>query len=166
MFKSCSSCNELKSFTEFNKDAAHATGHKAKCKVCTSLHYQKNKRAILARNKKYVQRTQYAKNRRKIDPCFRIAQNLRVRLYRFIKSHGSNISAIRELGCTLENLKFHLESMFQSGMTWENYGKWEIDHIIPLSSAKTKEDLVALCYYANLQPLWKEQNRIKFNKVA
>ena len=50
-------------------------------------------------------------------------------------------------------------------MSWDNYGKWHIDHIIPLSSAKTEQDILKLCHYTNLQPLWAKGNIIKSNKI-
>lgn len=43
-------------------------------------------------------------------------------------------------------------------MTWDNYGKWHIDHIVPLVSAKTEEEMYKLCHYTNLQPLWALDN--------
>ena len=48
-------------------------------------------------------------------------------------------------------------------MSWSNYGKsgWEMDHVIPLCTASSVEDLVKLSHYANLQPLWKEDNNSK-----
>jgi hypothetical protein len=58
------------------------------------------------------------------------------------------------LGCSLERLKAHLESLFQPGMTWENYGQWQIDHVYPLSKSKSLEHLETLFHYSNLQPLW------------
>jgi hypothetical protein len=54
--------------------------------------------------------------------------------------------------------------MFRDGMSWENKGKWHIDHIIPLSSAKTHEDVIKLCHFKNLQPLWEQENKKKGNK--
>jgi hypothetical protein len=71
------------------------------------------------------------------------------------------------LGCTIEEFKLHLESKFESWMNWVNYGKyngeygygWDIDHIIPLSSAKTEEEILKLSYYSNLQPLCSKINR-------
>jgi hypothetical protein len=69
------------------------------------------------------------------------------------------------LGCSFNELKFHLESKFVDGMNWENRGKWHIDHIIPLSSANTKEELIGLSHYSNLQPLWAEDNMKKGDKI-
>tara|TARA_B100000963_G_scaffold65939_1_gene54151 strand:+ start:3010 stop:3213 length:204 start_codon:yes stop_codon:yes gene_type:complete len=46
-------------------------------------------------------------------------------------------------------------------MSWDNHGEWHIDHIIPLAFADSKAELIALCYYKNLQPLWKTENKSK-----
>lgn len=78
------------------------------------------------------------------------------------------------LGCTYEELRNHLEQQFLPWMNWDNQGKydgtldygWDIDHIIPISSAKTEEELVKLNHYTNLQPLCSYTNRyIKVNKL-
>lgn len=73
------------------------------------------------------------------------------------------------LGESFEVVKKHIERQFQKGMTWENHGvgidKWNIDHKIPLSSAKTEQDLLILCHYTNLQPLWAKDNLRKYNKI-
>jgi len=50
-------------------------------------------------------------------------------------------------------------------MNWENYGKWHIDHIIPLASAKNKEEMENLFHYSNLQPLWASDNFKKSDKI-
>ena len=102
--------------------------------------------------------------RRENDPQFKIAGNLRNRLNNAIKISSKSGSAIRDLGCSIENLKEHLESKFQPGMTWDNYGKgigkWQIDHIIPLSAfdLTDRQHIVLACNYLNLQPLWREDN--------
>ena len=49
-------------------------------------------------------------------------------------------------------------------MSWENQGKWHLDHIIPISSAKTEEDVIRLNHYTNFQPLWAEDNFKKGKK--
>ena len=59
----------------------------------------------------------------------------------------------------------HLESKFTEEMSFDNYGKWHIDHIIPISSAKTEEDIIRLNHYTNFQPLWAVDNLRKSNKV-
>lgn len=69
------------------------------------------------------------------------------------------------LGCGYEELKSHLESKFVEGMSWDNRGEWHIDHIIPLSSASTKEQLIELSHYSNLQPLWEKDNLRKSNNI-
>jgi hypothetical protein len=69
------------------------------------------------------------------------------------------------IGIELDELKIYLETLFVDGMTWDNYGSWHIDHIIPLSSAKNEEELIKLCHYTNLQPLYAIDNIIKSNKI-
>jgi hypothetical protein len=58
-----------------------------------------------------------------------------------------------------------MESLFKEGMTWDNHGEWHIDHIIPISSGKTEDEVVKLCHYTNLQPLWKTENLLKGDKL-
>jgi hypothetical protein len=65
----------------------------------------------------------------------------------------------------MEEAFAHIESKFKPGMTWENYGKWHVDHIIPLSSANTTGELEKLCHFNNLQPLWARENMRKSDKM-
>jgi hypothetical protein len=69
------------------------------------------------------------------------------------------------LGTDLEGFKAHMESQFLPGMSWENHGEWHIDHIIPLASGKTPEEIWKLCHYTNLQPLWASDNLSKGAKL-
>jgi hypothetical protein len=95
------------------------------------------------------------------------ARRIRTRITNDIKRvSGSNRAKKIELllGCSIEQVRQHLESQFQPGMTWENHGEWHIDHILPVSSAKTLEELENLQHYTNLQPLWAQDNFIKSNK--
>jgi hypothetical protein len=73
------------------------------------------------------------------------------------------------LGADFEIVKKHLERQFKKGMSWENRGNkkgfWSVDHKIPLSLAKNNEELIQLCHYTNLQPLWSEDNIKKSNKI-
>ena len=76
-------------------------------------------------------------------------------------------SAVKDLGCTLEFLEKHIEGQFQEGMTWDNYGEWEVDHIVPLAKLDltNPEDFAKACHYSNLQPLWWQDNLKKSDKV-
>jgi hypothetical protein len=73
------------------------------------------------------------------------------------------------IGCSTEELKEHLEKQFRDDMTWENYGKWHIDHKIPIKYKEngvepTLEQVIERLHYTNLQPLWAEENISKGNK--
>lgn len=74
------------------------------------------------------------------------------------------------VGYSVQQLKDHLEALFVPGMTWENYGKWEIDHKVPLSAHNfdTAEDIDFKRAWAlsNLQPLWMSDNRSKGSKLS
>lgn len=69
------------------------------------------------------------------------------------------------LGCDFKTAHKHIEKQFTEGMSWDNRSEWHIDHIIPLASAKTEEELAKLCHYTNLQPLWAEDNLRKGDKL-
>ena len=73
---------------------------------------------------------------------------------------------IEYLGCDIETFKKHIENQFKEGMSWENYGKWHIDHIIPIYYKKTEtkeEEILKRLNYKNTQPLWAEENIKKGN---
>ena len=57
----------------------------------------------------------------------------------------------------------YIENQFVDGMCWENYGEWELDHIIELHTVNTIEDINRLNHHTNIQPLWKEVNSLKHN---
>ena len=111
----------------------------------------------------------YEKERRKLDPIYKLTGNIRTRLNQFYKA--KNISKTNPtfimVGCTPEFLKKYLEKQFEPGMTWRNhtYYGWHIDHIIPLSSVKTSKEIYKLCHYTNLRPMWGIDNIKKGNKI-
>lgn len=115
-------------------------------------------------NKKTGYPTKYARKKRREDLQFRIRANLRSRLWQAIKKDKAG-SAVKNLGCSVQELMKYIESKFSSGMSWKNYGKrgWHIDHIKPLSGFDlTKSDqLKQACHYTNLQPLWWQENLSK-----
>lgn len=112
--------------------------------------------------------------RRKEDPLYRLATDIRSRVSTLLKQKSltKKVALSRYLGCSIPELKRYLEFQFVEGMTWINHGAlhpdiqtWQIDHIIPLSSAKTEEELYKLCHYTNLQPLWAKDNLKKGDKI-
>ena len=138
-------------------------------------YYLKNADDIGKKQKSYqhsdqgrIIRNQYNKTRKKTDIIFKLIGNIRSRLNRFLKV--SNLSkknqTLKIVGCTPEFLKKHLEKQFHQHpdthqpMNWKNYTLhgWHVDHIIPLGSAKTPEDVEKLMHYTNLQPMWAIEN--------
>lgn len=95
----------------------------------------------------------------------KLRHNLRSRLRKTIHGRKHGLSPVRHLGCSVDELKKHLESQWQEGMSWDNYGYygWHIDHIIPLSTfdLTNPDDFKKACHYSNLQPLWKDDNMKK-----
>jgi len=144
-------------------------------------YYENNKEKISLRGKEYRENNkdkinQYYKKRRQCDPLYKLKQNLRTIIRTSIKKNGYKKLSKTELilGCSFEEFKNHLESKFQSWMTWDNQGKyngelnygWDVDHIIPVSSTKTQEEIIKLNHYTNLQPLCSKINRnIKKDKL-
>lgn len=109
----------------------------------------------------------YMQKRRKTDYLFRIKDCLRNRLNKAlkVKKWQKNTTFNKYIGCSQKELINHIQLKFTEGMSWVNYGKWEIDHIKPLSLAKNEQEMYDLCNYQNLQPLWKIDNIKKGNKV-
>jgi len=120
--------------------------------------YELKRRSI---RKEYL--SKYFITRRQNDILFKVSGNLRNRINKFIKNKSKSTELI--LGVSFDELNIYLEQKFKNNMSWENYGEWHIDHIIPLSSAKTEKEIYELCHYTNLQPLWAEDNLKKGCKV-
>lgn len=107
----------------------------------------------------------YERKRRE-EPLYRLKGSIRSLIRGSFKysTHNKNTKTEKILGCSIDEFIFYLQSLFKEGMTLENHGKWHIDHIIPISSAKTDEEVIKLNHYTNLQPLWAEENLRKSNK--
>ena len=116
-------------------------------------------------NKEYFYK--YAKQKKQTDPLFKMSCNIRCLIYHSIKKQGYTKSSktYKILGCDFNTFKKHIERQFTKGMTWENHGEWHYDHIIPISSAQTEEEVIKLNHYTNFQPLWAEDNIRKSNKI-
>lgn len=109
---------------------------------------------------------QYRAEREKSDPVFKLARRLRTLIYLKISTGGytkrSKTNVI--LGCTFEEFKTFIEQKFDDRMSWDNYGQWHLDHIVPVASAVTEGDVIRLNHYTNFQPLWATDNLQKGKK--
>lgn len=121
-------------------------------------------------NKDYVNKynREYTKERSKKDPLYRFQKNMRRRVTLAFTGKCKSKHTLELVGCSWEKLRTHISNQFRDGMAWENYGLhgWHVDHIIPLSSARTEEELIKLCHYTNLQPLWAAENIAKSDKIS
>jgi hypothetical protein len=104
----------------------------------------------------------YMKHRCETDPLFKATSAIRNCINTAISKSGYSKNSRTELilGCSFQEFKNHIESKFSNGMTWLNHGMhtWHIDHIIPMASANTMEEIIKLNHYTNLQPLWAMDN--------
>ena len=166
--------NKVK-LAEYNKAYREANKVRAKAR------YEANKEKIAEQQKAYREANKKRnsdrfKARYKSDSFFRLCTNYRNSCRKALKSIGQkkNSPSLKLLGLkTWRQLVKHLSKQFHNHpktgeeMTFDNHGLygWHIDHIIPLSSAKTEEEIIKLCHYTNLQPLWAEENLAKSNKI-
>ena len=175
----CKHCNKLYRQENSIRIQAYRDNHKEKTKIYRAMYYAENKEDLLARCKEYTKRPEiiikrrankrrYEKERKARDPKFKLACALRGRLNIAIRNKQKTGSAVEDLGCSVDFLKFYIESKFQPGMTWENHSRkgWHIDHIIPLDffNLENREEFLKACHYTNLQPLWAMDNHKKSNK--
>lgn len=128
--------------------------------------YRENNIEAVRTNKR-----KYEKNKRADSPLFKLSTNLRKTMSSGLKNKnfGKNSSTLEILGCTFEDFKQYIEKQFLNWMSWENYGNvcetleyncsWDLDHIIPISYAKTEEEVYLLNHWSNFQPLCSKVNR-------
>lgn len=190
--KICIKCNVEKTYSFFYKTPRNKTGVKNTCKQCIAIYDKeynlKNKDKIKKvtdiyyinnKEKSYNRSTFYRKiNSEKLNlqiklkkennSLYKLKCSLRCRTTNAFKSkRWCKDNKLKDiLGCSYTDIKSYLESKFSEGMSWNNHGKWHIDHIIPLTSASTKEELIKLCHYSNLQPLWAKDNIEKGCKLS
>ena len=114
---------------------------------------------------------EYQKKRISEDPLFKLNKDIKSLIrdaFRRKNLHKGNQRTIDILGCSVEDFKIHLESQFENWMNWENKGLyngterygWDIDHIIPITTGKTIEEVTKLNHYTNLRPLCGYYNRV------
>lgn len=181
IIKKCS-----KKYYENNKDKCREKGkeyykkykNSEKYKLERKEYYENNKEEIKEKKRDYIKRNRdkinkrqnkYRSNRLKNDIKFKLTINIRNTIYNslYYSGYTKESKTFEILGCSFEEFKSYLESKFEKWMNWNNHGLyngkfnygWDIDHIIPLSSAKTEEDVINLNHFSNLQPLCSHINR-------
>ena len=178
--RECKECRKLESKAYYNKnnekikfkvDEYRKTNPDKVREVKVRI-YKRDKERILLVNKLYREINKEKRNKhnylRKLnDPIFKLKHLMNSRIRVFLKSNNitKKNKTFQIVGCTPLELKSYIEKMFKNGMTWENHGKWHIDHIIPLSSGKTEDEIIKLCHHTNLQPLWAIDNMKKGSKT-
>lgn len=186
--KVCSKCTAEKDISLFVKGKKTKSGERGLhpwCRECRTEYARQRRVRFPEKVKGYdaeyqaknrlhineVQRVNHA-DRRATDPNFRLSENLRNRLNSAISKEWKAGSAVEDLGVSIPEFRSYLESKFQPGMTWDNWGrgpdKWHIDHVIPLSrfDLTNRQHLLLACNYLNLQPLWETENLMKGNRYG
>lgn len=140
---------------------AYRSENAEKVKVATSAYRTANA------NKLREYDNAYKNNKRATDPVYAMKQRIRISLATSLGGKGCTKRARTHeiLGCSYDEFRLHLERQFTKGMNWGNRSDWHIDHIVPLASAATEVDVIALNHFSNLRPLWAEANLTKGNRV-
>jgi len=193
--KRCATCKQFLNILNFYKNKSTKDGLHKQCKNCIRKKYELNmqdpefrKRKCKA-SKEWVnnnkeRRKEYDKKRNKIKtikisiqkPSFKprtesqkISSYYRRRLREMLDGKRYSKTVLKYLGCSIEEFKIYMESMFMEGMNWSNrgYTGWHIDHKIPCCNfnMKKEEDLMVCFHYTNMQPLWAEDNMKKHTKI-
>jgi hypothetical protein len=105
-----------------------------------------------------VKARQHEREKARREPWFRLYRNT---LRRSGMALSGRASPVYALGCDQPALRAFMEARFRVGMAWENYRQWEVDHVRPLCAATSLSELIELCHFTNLQPLWRRENRMK-----
>lgn len=193
--KKCIKCNLDKKICEFFNSKRSKDGFSTVCKLCNNIrgkNYVKNNsekekirgkkwtknnpEKVREKEKRYLKKNQEKRLRwrkeyerkRKKNIAYRLKSNYSSLLSTVFKYKGVKKpkKTLLLLGCDIDFFFKYIENKFIDGMTFENYGKWHLDHIIPISSAGDDlEKLIKLCHYTNLQPLWAIDNIRKGNKI-
>jgi len=126
---------------------------------------EKNRDKLIAGRRKGINEYRYRRYREDIQ--FKIKSALRSRL-KTVKNSKAG-SSVKDLGCTVDEFKIYIESLWTEGMCWENWSRdgWHMDHIKPLFAfdLTDREQFLEAVHYKNLQPLWAKDNFKKNNKI-
>jgi endogenous inhibitor of DNA gyrase (YacG/DUF329 family) len=163
-----------------------------KCREISALHYRKERNEIEAdklrkqardwyyanKEKALIRRDEWGKKnpdkikqisaKRRSTPHGKLSNAMRVGVHKSLTKGKMGKRTFEVLGYSVNQLKEHLERQFSQGMSWDNYGEWHVDHIVPVSSFKYDEvidpDFKACWALSNLRPMWAEDNISKHAK--
>ena len=172
--KKCVRCNEIREESLFHKKSDSSDGLASWCKCCIKDYNRLNKEKRAKQTKEYylknkkkinTYRNYYEKERKSKDSLYKFKKDIRKNIQNYIKrsNYKKYSKTFDILGVSAKDFKLYIESKFDVGMNWGNRGEWHIDHIIPVSSAKNKEEAETLNHHLNLQPLWAKDNLSKSN---
>ncbi len=181
--KVCSTCRDPKEESEFSPSNQTKDGWHGQCKPCRrrayTAYYLRVRVKRLARIAKVRQefgekvRSRERAKRREFmarrTPEQALARHSRTRVYQALKGSLKSARTTELLGCSIPELKLHLEILFRPGMTWDNYGPvWHVDHKRPCASFDLSDPTQQReCFhFSNLQPLFKEENLSKAAKLG
>lgn len=170
-YKICYECKTNKEITKFKQTSRSKDGYFQICIDCRPDNWTKEKQR--ESEKKYVLankdklKEKWKNDGKKITR--RIRDSLNHRISEIFKSNKSNKQnkTFHYLGCNKEYFKKWFEFLFDDNMTWENYGQWHIDHVIPCKSFNlTNEEEQKKCFsWKNLRPCWATENISKGSKI-
>lgn len=171
-------------YYERNKDVyakrkkEYSQNNKQKISESGAKYYQLNKERIKQnvsayrienKDKLHIKKKEYVKKKLKEDVIFKtgiITRSLICQSFRRGKRIFSKKTKTAQiLGCSMSEFKNYIESKFSEGMSFDNHGEWHLDHIIPIATAITEEDIIRLNHYTNFQPLWAKDNLKKGKKI-
>lgn len=137
---------------EYNRSYYSANAERLKKESKVYRETNKEKCSAMAKN--------YRRNRKTVDPVYALTLKIRSNINVKIWSNGyTKKSRTHEiLGCSYSDFKSHIENKFSPGMDWSNHGEWHLDHIVPVATAETEDDLIRLNHHTNFQPLWAIEN--------
>lgn len=150
--KICKVCESTKDKIFFLKRKEGLDGYR---NICLDCHYEKQR----------IREREWRRN----NHNQRLSKYISNKIWLSLKGKKYGIHWQKLVGYTLEELKINLEQNFVEYMSWENYGKWHIDHVRPVSSFNITsyhcEDFKKCWALSNLQPLWAIDNKRKYNKI-
>lgn len=164
MEKQCSKCKLIKSTVDFSKSSKEKSGLRNRCKTCVKeddrIYGVKNK------NKKKISKQKWRKeNREKFNATARAWNkknkhviSWRAMLRRTLAGKKKTNKTEALMGYGAEDFKNHIESLWKEGMSWDNYGEWHVDHIIPLAQFPPDTPPSIVNALKNLRPLWAPEN--------